>query len=275
MPTIFQQLGGYVDTAENLSDQTLSLFAAAGGGWIVPVLYGDTGSAPWNLANLDHVKTAAAAHGVKTGGWFNGWAHDPIEDAIAITDIVKTNGLALTVLDLEAAYQAPGGNPELMPVLVQEVHDRLLAGAPICVSTNGLNNSMIYNGRVLTPPQSFYDLGIRVAPQWYSAYYAQDGNTTPQARMKWLKEFGGSDFNFEDPDATKTGHRGVPLSYVHPTVEATGEEGSSLLTELGDLDAARAYGLTPGISIYTLENTPDADLDLLAKVRGRLFLPPR
>ena len=61
-------------------------------------------------------------------------------------------------------------------------------------------------------------------------------------------------------------------SYIHPTIEVTGMEGADLAGELADLETAKQYGLTPGFSIYLLENCPYGDFDLLANVRGSLYL---
>jgi|SRR5581483_1239085 len=272
MTNIWQQHGSFVATGENLSPDTVKRYSEAGGRWYVPVIYGDSASGPWNLSNIEYLKSMGNEYGVAVGGWYNGFGYDPKNDADAIATIHQENGLRLIILDLEAAYQYPGGNPNLMPILVKELRNKL-PKADIGVSTNGLNNSMIFNGRTLTPPQSFYDLAIRVLPQWYNApVYGQGPWTRPDANMNWLKTNGTTDYNFFDLTTPNKSKRGVPLSYVHGTLEATGLEGSDLATELAQLRAAKNYGYTYGWSIYLLENTPYSDFDLIEAENGKTFL---
>lgn len=276
MSTIWQRLGAFVATGENLTDDRISAFATAGGSWLCPVVYGDDASGPWNLAHLDDLarraasfKTVGTKRGVQVGAWCNCFGGDPQTDARRIAQIVTDHRLRLCILDLEAAYQYPQGNADLMPQLVAAVR-HLLPTVNLAVSTNGLNNSMIWNGRTLTPPRSFFDLGVRILPQWYEWMAAVDPSTRPDVNMKWLKEHGASDGNFADKTAPNG--RGCSLSYVHGTLESTGLEGSHLDRELDYLHAARAFGLTPGWSIYTLENATEADLTLMAFERGKSFL---
>lgn len=266
MATIFQQLGGLVYTYANLGN--LDKFYNAGGRWIAPVVYGDDVAGPYNLSKLGELQ-ALCKNRITVGGWFNGFGHDPISDASAISSIATKNNLTLILLDLEAAYQYPQGNADLMPLLVREVRKKLPT-ANIIVSTNGLNSASIWNGRTLSPQQSFFDLGIRVAPQWYSAYYLKDNHTEPVTNMSWLKAHASSDGNFADKTAPNG--RGVPLSYIHPTLEVTGLEGSSLSDEIARTKQSKKYGFTTGISIYTLENAPDSDFALLQAEKGNLFL---
>jgi hypothetical protein len=265
----WRTLGGFIYTGQNLTDAHLAKFASAGGKWLAPVLYGDDAAGPWNLANVGALKTRAAKCGLTVGGWFNCAGGDPTKDAAAIAKIVTDKGLSPVVLDLEAAYQWPSGHPELMPTLLKALRTKL-PNAQIAVSTNGLNNAMIWNGRTLSPPQSFYDLGVRVLPQCYSWMWANDGSYRPDNLMAWLKKYGATDGNFADPSGPYG--RGVPLSFVHPTLEVTGMEGSSLTEELKWCRAAKVYGLTLGLSIYTLEAISESDWALLAAERGTLFL---
>lgn len=267
--TIWQCLGGLVYTGANLAESTLDAFAGVGGKWIAPVVYNDDAAGPRNLELLPHLHELCAARGIRLGGWFNGTGGDPLKDAAAIAELAGKHGLELAILDLEAAYHYPDGNADLQPRLVAELR-RLRPALELGVSTNGLDSSAIWNGRILEPPRSFYDLRIRALPQCYSSYYLRDGHTAPDQIMKWLKANGHLDGNFAD--ATAPNGRGVPLSYVHPTIEATGVEGSQLADELLRLELARVYGLTPGFSLYTLERVPSADWPRLAAVRGRLYL---
>lgn len=285
MTTVWQQLGGFVETAQNLGEDRVAAFADVGGRWVAPVLYGDQASGPWNLEHIEETKQSCARHGVAVGGWFNCWAGDPLLDAAAIAAITLQHQLKPCVIDLEAAYQFPNGHGD-MPKLVAELRRLLGRSWPIAVSTNGMNNSMIWNGRTLSPARSFYALGIRVLPQWYSWEWGDSndpldlqaqpvaGDTRPDKNMRWLKVFGGSDFNFRDPTARVVSYRGLPLSFVHGTVEATGTEGASLADELRWVTASQAYGYTTGLSYYLLEAAPnfDADMALLRAVRGKLFL---
>lgn len=270
MTTVWQQLGAFVATAENLSDDALDKFAGIGGKWIVPVVYGDNHSGPWNRDHLHETQLRARKRGITVGGWFNGWGGDPNKDAQAIANISQSNGLNLVILDLEAAYQWPSGNPNLMPTLVFELR-KLLPFAEIGVSTNSMTNTSIWNGRTLNIPKSFYDLKIRVLPQWYSWIYNQDNAYLPERQMKWLRDASPQDGNFRDNNAPTTKFRGVPLSYVHGTLEVTGMENASLDDELRKLAASKKYGYTIGFSIYTLENMLESDYAILRSVRGTLY----
>jgi hypothetical protein len=261
--TIWQKLGAFVATAENLGD--LAPFAAIGGAWIIPVLYGDDASGPYNLATIDALKARAGQHGIQVGCWANCWAGVPAADALAISRIVNAHGLDPVILDCEAAYQQ---NPDVFPQLLKAVRVAL-PHASLCVSTNSLNDSLIWNGRGLNPRESARRLGYRVAPQWYSSPNYSGIWTDPLTNMAWLKEHGTED-NFHDP--TYKNQRAVPLSYVHGTLEVTGLEDASLAVSLGRCSEAKRYGLTPGLSIYLLENMPDADYALLASQRGTLYL---
>lgn len=266
--TPHQGLGAFVVTAKNLSMETVKQFKKIGGIWIAPVIYNDDASGPDNRNWLAQNASYLQEIGILPWGWFNGNGGYPPSDALNIAALAHQFGLKGIILDLESQYQYPEGNANLMPQLVYELRKLCPIGSmEISVSTNSMNGSMIWNGRVLTVPQSFYDLKIRVMPQWYSSYYAKSGKT-PQFEMQWLKLHGNTDGNFKSINAKKTNYRGLPLSYVHPTLEVTGLEGSSLSQELADCKEAEKYGLTPGISIYTLENMPDSDLKLLELSRG-------
>lgn len=260
--SIWQRVGGFVYNGVNLTEQQVAAFADAGGGWIVPVIYGDDVAGPGNLELLPTFKAWGAAHNVTVGGWFNGFGASPTVDAANITALVRQHALTLVILDLEGAYQGVGA--ELQVELVNAVR-HASPGVDLGVSTNGLDNSRIWNGRGVTPQESFAKLGVRVLPQAYSAYYAKDAHTAPDVVMKWLQQHGASDPNFADPAGPHG--RGVPLSTVHFTVECTGEEGSDLADEQMRLHAAKQYGFTIGYSLYTLERAPASDLVLVKAAR--------
>jgi hypothetical protein len=264
--SLWQQLGGFVDTAENLSDDTLARFAAVGGAWIVPILYGDTSAAPYNLTYIESIKQQAARHGVKVGCWANGWAGDPQADATNIAAIATGHSLDPIILDCEAAYQK---NPDVLPHLLKNVRVAL-PKANLCVSTNSLNDSLIWNGRGLTPQESARRLGYRVAPQWYSSPNYTGCWTDPVCNMEWLAGPGGSTDNLRD--ITYANKRAVPLSYVHPTLETTGLEQADLAFSLRQLALAKQHGFTQGLSLYLLENAPDTDFTLVGSYRGKLYL---
>lgn len=264
--TIWQGLGSFVYTGENLGEDKVQRFAEIGGSWVIPVLYGDDAAGPWNLANLGGVlKPMCARHGVKVGGWFNGWGGDPVVDADNVAAIVKAYKLDPVVLDLEAAYQK---NPDVFPQLLKDMRVRL-PQASLGVSTNSLNDSLIWNGRGLTPRESARRLGYRVLPQWYNSPNYLGPWADPAQNMAWLWANGTKD-NFFDPSYAN--QRAVPLSYVHGTAETTGLEGADLSQSLPRFAAAKAYGLTPGMSTYLLEVQPDGDFDLLQQHRGTLYL---
>lgn len=221
MSTVWQRLGAFVVTAENLSDDQIAAFAGAGGSWIAPVIYGDQVSGPWNIAHLEELKARAArfkvtgtTRPVEVFGWFNCYGGDPAVDAAAIARLVRDHRLTLAILDLEAAYEYPDGNAGLMPPLVAATRG-WLPNTELGVSTNGLNNAKIWNGRTLSPQRSFADLKVRVLPQSYSWMAAQDGSTRFDTNMKWLKEHGATDGNFAD--ATALNGRGVPLCVTPET----------------------------------------------------------
>jgi len=260
-------------TGRNLSTAHLDKLKSCGSQrpWIAVVIYNDDVNAVSNRQMLPGIKAWCSVRDISVFGWYNGTGQDPYEDArqiIALHTSLNLNGI---ILDLEAAYQYPGGDANKMPYMLSAIRGRL-PSVEIGVSTNGMNASMIYNGRVLTPKQSFYDLRVRCLPQWYSAYYNKDGHTAPGYQMNWLKTNGSTNENFRDDNASQCYYRGLPLSYVHGTLEVSGVEGSSLSQEISDCVAAKVYGLTPGISIYRLENTPDSDFDLLARHRNEIYL---
>jgi len=267
----FRSLGAFVYTAENLTDRHLDQFAAIGGKWFCPVIYGDDAAGPWNVANLNKLQNRANSRGMEVAGWFNVTNHQSnTKYAQEISQLVNNYKLPLAIIDAELAYQYPSAGCEVLPDLMMQIRKKL-PSTDLMLSSLGPNNAYIYNGRNLSPKQSMYDLGWRHAPQWYSSYYAKDGRT-PQDRMSWLRANAHKDFNIRDDNAVKSGYRGLPLSYVHPTVEATGLEGSDLEQELRDLKAAQQYGLTPGFSYYTLEHAPTKDFDLMRKYRNILYV---
>jgi hypothetical protein len=265
-PTLWQQLGGLVYTGENLSRDQVTKFKAVGGSWVAPWLYHDDVVADYNLAHVEQWRQ----WGVIVGGCFNCFGGNPETDATNIARIVTDHALPLAIIDLEAAYQYPGGNANLMPDLTARLRAKL-PRTELCVSTNGLNGASIWNGRTLSPPRSFYDLGVRVAPQWYSSpRYEGSCWASPVCNMRWLTEHGHVDGNFHDPDQRYG--RGVPLSYVHPSLEPTGVEDADLAASLIETDKARGYGFTVGLNLYALERVPAPDWPLLDRWRGRLWL---
>ncbi len=274
--TLWQNLGGWIDTGANVGDK-VAKFAGVGGKWAVVVIYRDDAAGPWNRDHFeDTLRPECNHHGVLLGGWCNGFGGDPAEDAAGISALVKQFGLKLVILDLESAYQWPGGDATLAPRLCEELRNRH-SDLEIGLTTNGFNNSGIWNGRSLKSGRSMWDLRVRIIPQAYDAYYQVDGSTRPDTVMKWLKEQGPTDQNMARKGKPS---RGVPLSTVHFVVEATGLDvgvvpgstGSHLVVELADLAVAKKYGLTPGLSYYLIENAPDPDWSLLAAVRGKLYL---
>jgi hypothetical protein len=273
MITYWQGLGAFVYTGKNLGIKHLDKLKSCGSQrpWICLVIYNDEVAGDSNRFLLPGIKAWCKVRGISVFGWYNGTGGDPYEDARAIAGLHTNLALDGIILDLEAAYHYPEGDANKMPYMLSALRKQLPT-VEIGVSTNSMNSSMIYNGRVLTPKQSFYDLRVRCLPQWYSSYYAKNDSERPQAQMQWLKANGSSDFNFRDDNAKTTSFRGLPLSYVHGTLEVTGLENSDLAQEISDCVAAKVYGLTPGISIYTLENTPDSDFDVLARHKGEMFL---
>jgi len=266
----FRALGAFVYTGENLTDDHLHNFSWAGGKWIAPVIYEDDRAGPWNVANLTKLQNRANQVGLEVGGWFNATnKQTPYNYARDIAALTLNYHLPLVILDAELAYAYPSPGVQLLPELMQRLRDRLPA-TDLLLSSLGPNNAYIYNGRTLAPPRSMYDLKWRHGPQWYSSYYNRDGATTPQARMKWLKQNAHTDFNIKDPTAPY--NRGLPLSFIHPTTEATGLEGSDLEQELKDIKEAQQYGLTAGISYYSLERAPAADFTILRKYKNILFV---
>jgi len=269
MATVWQQLGGWVSNGGNCDGARMDKFAEAGGRWVCLNIYNDDVDAAPNRALLPGFRAQCNSRGLQVFGWFNGHGEDPVKQAKEMAGLAANLNLPVMILDLESEYQYPEGDANKMPILLSEI--RKYTQRPIGVSTNGMNGSMIYNGRVLDPPRSFYDMGVRCLPQWYSSYYNKSGDS-PQAQMKWQKEHGNTDFNFKDPNAKRTNYRGLPLSYIHGTVEASGLESSSLAQEIQDLQSAKGFGYTTGFSYYKLENAPDDDFPLLAAQKGKLFL---
>jgi hypothetical protein len=255
----------------NLSTDTIQKFAGVGGRWVAPVIYGDDTAGPGNTALLPWLKGFCAPLMVDVWGWMNGAGGDPVKDAQTVGDLVNSHGLHGAILDLEAAYQYPHGDANLMPILVSELRKRQ-PSLPIAVSTNGLNGSMIWNGRTLPAPnarKTMFDYGVRLMPQWcYGPAYTGCW-VDPVCNMTWLKQKGASDGNMMRQGIPA---RAVPMSYVHPTLEVTGLEGADLKSGLQKLQAAKSQGYSKGLSIYTLEVTPDSDFDLLKSVRGVLYV---
>lgn len=279
MATRWQQLGAFVAEADKITDDRLRLFYRAGGRWLVVLLdqlgypHDHDPAVVRNHLLMPSFKDRCTQQGIACGAWFNGWAGGPLnwtaaQQAEQIEALVRRWNLGPVVLDLEAPYMFPGGRPQELPRLVWEVRQRLKTRA-VGVSTNSLNDSMIWNGGELGPAASLRRLGVAVLPQTYGPpLYTSDWmNAAPL--MRWLKANGMND-NFHDP--TFRGGRAVALSSVKPTLEATGMEGCDLAAELESVAAAKQYGFKFGISLYTLEGAPDSDFPLLAARRGSLFL---
>ena len=256
----WQQLGAFTESLENLlsSGDKLEKFIAAGGRWVAPVLYNDV-SAAANEARLPELRDRLAGRAT-VGIWANGIGSDPVADAKAIAHLVSSHGLGFIILDLESWYAYPNGDSLKMPKLVAAMRQQFPLGTKaIGVSTNTLNDAMVWNGRG-ADRLSFATHNVHVLPQWYVQY--KSTWTDPVANMEWLSQHGFEDnfFAVETLD-----HRAVPAKYVHGTLEPTGVEGASLADGLARLKEAQAYGYTKGLSLYLLERTSDADLELVSK----------
>jgi hypothetical protein len=271
-PTIWQQLGAKIYTGANLTDTTIEAFKGVGGAWVTATIYNDTNVEDANRALIPEWRSK----GLVVGGMFNGLGGDPHADAANIAALVAEYTLPIVILDLEGPYQYPEGDATLMPILVQELVRRLgpvRPGFQLAVNTNGLNNSMIWNGRTLlpvSPRQSFWRLGVRVEPQWYNAPIYEQTWADPVYAMTWLAANQPLDSNFHDP--TQQFGRAVPLSFVHGCFEFTGVEGADLATALPRAVEAQAHGFTKGISLFPLERAPASDWPILAQHRGQLYL---
>jgi hypothetical protein len=275
--TIWQQLGAFISIGENLSNEHLDKFAACGGRWVVPVLYNDNAGAVWNLKNIDALRARCSTRGIRCGGWYNYFGDEPVAYAAAVAKIASGQP-GPVIIDAEASVQYPVGKPEMLAPVTLELR-RALPKRSIAVSSLGPSDAFIYNGRtkadgsfVPAPDRkSFYDLQIRLLPQWYEAWIGTKGWEWPEARMAWLRDHGAVDMNCMDITAPK--HRGLPQAYVHGTGEVTGVEGSNLKWFLDRMTTTRAAGLHGfGISVYILENMSDEDFALLSAQRGKLFL---
>ena len=265
MSTVWQRLGAFVYSIDNCDLNRLRHFHSIGGRWVVPVLIGDKATGPDNRAQLAQFKANCAAAGVRCGLWANGFGEPAAELAAEVAALAKGQNLSPVILDLEAPYKRE--NAPKMPELLAAVR-KLMPTRLLGVSSYGFcDREMIWNGRTLDPPRSFYDMRVRFLPQWY---YVYDAKYEPDWCMEDLRDNGATDGNIAD--ASAPGGRGVPLPYVHGTLEVTGVEDSSLAVGLAMLRDARVYGFTYGFSIYTLESMPDADFELLAAERGKLFL---
>lgn len=275
MPTIWEQLGAWVYSAENLSQEHVVKFHAAGGRWLTPLLHGDKGEVDGydlnreelNLTLLPKIKSWCGPLGVRVGMHANGFGEDPKQLAAIVAQKAYAHKLNPVWLDLEAAYQHPQGNAALMPITLKEARLAMPAKSLGVSSFGFADRGMIWNGRTLSPKQSLYDLKIRWGPQWYykyAAHYAAD------ECMRDLKEHGATDGNIAD--ATAPGGRGIPLPYAHGVVELTGVEGHELSVAIEQMRRAKQFGFRFGFSIFPLERCPDSDYDLLRSVRGELFL---
>jgi hypothetical protein len=266
MATIWQQLGAFVVTVENLSNEALDRFAQAGGRWIVPVTFGDSSSGPYNVELLPSLKARARARGITTGIWVNGWGEEPSELVSPTRKLAEELALRPVIFDLEGADYKNENAPKF-PAMLQEAR-RQMPGRAIGASTTGFaDRAMIWNGRTLVPPKSLYDLKVRWLPQWY---YRDDGKFRADWSTNDLRENGPTDGNIRDVGAP--GNRGIPLPYVHGTLYVTGVYEHSLAEGIEDVRRAKGVGFSWGFSIYPLERATESDFDLLATVRDELFL---
>jgi hypothetical protein len=280
----WQSLGAWVNDWENVKGWQLDKFAAVGGKWITVSLIELSGGAgtdnpemQWNRANIESIKSACAQRGIVVSGWYVGWGGDAATNAAEVAAFHKTHALGPIILDLEGPYQLNLKVADLTLAIRQQFP---VGTKPVGVTTNSLNDSQVYNGRVgsVTAPsdKSFYDLKIRVIPQWYNSPAYGGCWTDPVCNMKTLYGPGGTGAsdNLSDPDAP--GGRAVQPGWVKPVLEVTALESSTLAPELSSCVAAQVYGLGKGVSIYLLENVPDGDphgdFQSLAAYRGHLFL---
>lgn len=282
MATRWQQLGAFVNNIDGVTDQHMIDFARIGGKWIVPLLvqlgYSDDHdpSCVNNMNGLEAFKARCEHFGISCGGWFNGWAGgeqgtSAAQDAEKVASIVRAHNLGPIVLDLEAAYQHPGGSPGELPKLIYELRSRIKT-REIAVSTNSPNDSMMWNGHAVYPDYraSMRRLNIKLLPQWYnSPNYGQGVWMTPHQTMQWIQAHGMED-NWFDP--TYINERAIPMSFVHGTLEVTGLEGSDLAGEIDSLKQAKQFGYSFGFSVYVLEKMPYEDFQKIEQQKGKLYL---
>lgn len=265
MATLWQRLGAFSVEVAAISPEQIKKFAEVGGHTIIPVVFGEDYMEEPNQKHLPRLKELCAPYKIKVGGWFNCWVEDEKELADRITALTKKFQLSPVVLDLEYGYKDQYAHK--MPRLLKELRTRMPVRAMAVTSYGYLDRGMIWNGRTLDPPQSFYALGVRYIPQWY---YRYDGRYWPSWCMKDLKFNGPWDGNILDNEAPN--RLGVPLSYVHGLLMATGVEDHSLKEGIADLYLAQHYGFTKGFFVYTLERMPEEDFKHLAAVRGIFYL---
>jgi hypothetical protein len=266
----WSQLGAFVGVVRNVSPAQLDAFSGVGGRWIVPVVYDDP-SADDNLANINVLKENCVPRGIRIGGWFNVRGNDPVKYATDIKLITTTYKLSHVVVDAEAQYQ---GNTKLTSLVAELRKVFPLRTKAIGISTNSMNDSQVYNGRVDTYEypetwKSFRDLNVRVLPQWYSSPRYWGIWTHADQNMAWVAKRGMED-NWLD--VKYSDRRAVRRNMIHGTLEVTGLEGASLKTTLDECVQARLKsGLGKGISIYLLENAPLEDFALLDQQKGFLY----
>lgn len=264
----WQQLGAFIATGQNVSDSHLDKFAAVGGKWVIPVLYGDDAGGVWNRANITSFQARCRARDIRVGLWASCHGGDPVKMIREIDAFVKAHKIPFVVLNAEGAYQL---NTELAK-LMREARKTWPKGTlAIGHSTNSMNDSQVYNGRIGGAPapgeQSFRDQNIHVLPQWYS--WVPGPWQHADQNMAWVTSDGMLDNWRDEGYADK---RAVAKSQIHGTLEVTGLEGASLKQSIEEcLRAKRDHGLVKGISIYNLENTPEGDWALLKAQRGVLF----
>lgn len=267
----WQGLGAFCADAANLSQQNIADFADAGGCWVALLVQGDDHNTPGNIDLLTELQNELHARNIALWGWHNYWGEDADHFAVILHELQEQYGLGNHILDCEAAVQ---GNTKMSQVALA-VHQRI--GPGFGVSTNSLNDSVVYNGRLdgVDPAlwQSFRQLQIRVLPQWYQSPLYSGTWVDPVENMQWLQSEAGASDNLHDARAAKWGYHAVPLSYVHPTGEGTGIEGASWQQFLDKCVEAQKFGLTKGISYYLLEESSTVqDMAIVKQYRGKLYV---
>jgi len=271
--TRWQQLGGYIITSENVDQNRLMQFSAIGGRWVVIVLINDDSVGPDNLKKLPEMQTMCQKANLSCGLHANYFGEPPAQFAKRVADLANNKALSPIMLDCEASVQ---GNT-LMSSVAKEIRVVMPKPRGICVTTNSLNDSVVYNGRIegLAESQwrSFRRHDFRVSPQWYDApVYGHRSNpwTCADLNMEWLQAHGMED-NLRD--ASYANKRAVTLASVHPVFYPTGVEGANLEVQLDELRVAKKYGFTTGCQMWSIENIQGNDWNLLAKARDdKLFL---
>lgn len=267
----WRQLGAFVYTGADLSDDQLDRFAQAGGRYLLPVIYGDSVAGPWNIANLKSLGQRASSRGLRVGAWVSCHGEDPAVVVGQSAAVIDSHALAPIVFDAESEYQ---GNTKLSMLTLEARKKWPVGTKAIAVTTNSLNDSVVWNGRkgstLEKDAHSLRELHVHVLPQWYNApRYIGSCWAHPVCNMDWLEHNGMLD-NFRSP--TFPDGRAVDLAHVHGAVEATGVEDADLAGELKLCKLALPFGCGKGIVLYTLERAPADDFDVLAGYRNTLYV---